>query len=188
MIVALILTVVSMIDYIYNARAVFTGEDKADAKNDDVQKLVSLAKENNLKIGCAESLTSGLVASRIGSIPGASKVFAGGIVSYMYSVKEKVLGVDSNILKEKGAINEDVAKQMAIGAREKLNCDFCVSTTGIAGPDKDEFNTPVGTVFLACASKTDCKSKKLNLKGSREQIRQEAANEAVKFLITFLKN
>ena len=177
-----------MIDYIYNARAVFTGGDQDDDKKDEAQELVSLAKENNLKIGCAESLTSGLVASKIGSVPGASKVFAGAIISYMYSVKEKILNVDSKILKEKGAVNEDTAKQMAIGAREKLGCDFCVSTTGIAGPDKDEFGTPVGTVFIACASKANCESKKLSLKGTREQIRQEAANEAVRFLKTFLKN
>ena len=188
MIIALILTVVSMIDYIYNARAVFTGDDQDGAKTNEAYELVNIAKENNLKIGCAESLTSGLVASKIGSVPGASKVFAGGIVSYMYSIKEKILNVDSIILKEKGAVNEETAKQMAIGAREKLACDYCVSTTGIAGPDKDEFGTPVGTVFIACANKANCESKKLSLKGTREQIRQEAANEAVRFLKTFLKN
>lgn len=184
MIIALILTIVSMLDYIYKAKDVFNDEDNASGSAAD---LVQLAKSNNLKIGSAESLTAGLVAAKIGSIPGASSVFAGSIVSYMYSVKENLLGVDKNILDTKGAVNEEVAKKMATSAVKKLGCDYCVSTTGIAGPSKDEFDTPVGTVYIACANSNSCEVAKFNFKGNRQEIRNAAADKAVELLFSFIK-
>lgn len=187
MIVALILTVVSMFDYIYNARFVFKTKDE-DQKNLDIAKeVVSIATKRNIKIGVAESLTGGLVASEIVKVPGASSVFAGCVVSYMYHVKSKLLGVSSSVLKNKGAVNVEVAKQMALGALKALECEVSVSTTGIAGPDKDEFDTSVGTVFIACASKSTSKSFEFKFDGSRDEIRNKAVNEALKILKNFIK-
>lgn len=184
MIVALILTIVSMVDYIYNAKAVFN--EDSDTPNDLAKEVVELAKDKGVMLGCAESLTGGLLASALTSVSGSSKVFGGGIVSYMYSIKEKVLGVDPVHLKNYGAINETCAKQMAKGAVAKLGCDLCVSTTGIAGPDKDEFDTEVGTVFIGFANKGDFRAKRYKFNGSRAEIRQQTVDKSLEIFKTLL--
>lgn len=183
MIIALILTVVSMVDYIYSARAVFKDED---SPNNCADEVIKLAAEKGVKLGCAESLTGGLVASSLTSVSGSSKVFAGGIVSYMYSVKEKLLGVDPIHLKNYGAVNETCAKKMAEGAVAKLGCDLCVSTTGIAGPDKDEFDTEVGTVFIGFANKNDVRAKRYKFKGNREEVRAKTVDKTLEIYKTLL--
>lgn len=109
-------------------------------------------------------------------------MFAGGIVSYMYSVKTKLLSISADDLEKYGAVNKNTAEKMAISGREKLGCDYCVSATGIAGPKKDEFNTEVGTVFIACASKKDCVCEELKLKGERHEIREQSAQKALELL------
>ena len=185
MIIALILTIVSMVDYIYNARAVFN-EDEAPSSL--AEEVIKLAAEKNVVLGCAESLTGGLLASALTSVSGASKVFAGGVVSYMYSVKEKILGVDPVHLKNYGAINETCAKKMAEGAVAKLDCDLCVSTTGIAGPDKDEFDTEVGTVFIGFANKKDARAKRYKFKGSRDEIRKQCIDKSLEIYKTLLSD
>lgn len=184
MIISLILTVVSMIDYLYNAREVF--KDSENNLGSLAQEVVTLAKEKDVKIGTAESLTGGLVASNIVKVSGASKVFAGGIISYMYSVKEKLLGVDPIHLKNYGAVNEAVAKKMAKSAVAKLDCDICVSTTGIAGPDKDEFGTEVGVVYIGFANKGDVKAKRYKFSGSRDEIRQLCVEQSLTIFKTLL--
>lgn len=186
MIIALILTVVSMIDYVYNAREVFaTGQTDA---GDLAKEVVEIAKSKGVKIGTAESLTGGLVSSAIVKVPGASNVFAGGIVSYMYSVKEKLLGVDPVHLKNYGAVNENTAKKMAKSGVAKLDCDICISTTGIAGPDKDEFGTEVGTVFIGFANKKDVKAKRYKFRGSRDEIRKSCVEKSLEIFKTLLSD
>ena len=186
MIIALILTVVSMIDYVYNAREVFNEEESNLGSLAD--EVVALAKEKGVKIGTAESLTGGLVASNIVNVSGASNVFAGGIISYMYSVKEKLLGVDPVHLKNYGAVNEAVAKKMAKAAVAKLDCDICVSTTGIAGPEKDEFDTEVGVVYIGFANKGDVKAKRYKFSGSRDKIRQSCVEQSLIVFKTLLSD
>lgn len=186
MIIALILTVVSMVDYVYNAREVFNeNESNAGSLADEV---VALAKEKGVKIGTVESLTGGLVSSTIVNVSGASNVFAGGIVSYMYSVKEKLLGVDPVHLKNYGAVNENTAKKMAKSGVAKLDCDICISTTGIAGPEKDEFDTEVGTVFIGFANNKDVKAKRYKFSGSRDEVRQSCVEKSLEIFKTLLND
>ena len=85
-------------------------------------------------VGTAESCTGGRIAEAIIAVPGASKYFKGGIISYVNEIKESVLGVDHQVLEEQTAVCEEVAKQMVIGACKVLNTDYAVSATGIAGP------------------------------------------------------
>ena len=112
----------------------------------------ALLKEKGLTIGTAESCTGGLMAKRLTDVPGASQVFKGGIVSYTDEVKAGVLGVPQTLLDEYGAVSAPVAQAMAEGARAALGCDIALSSTGVAGPDRDDRGNEVGTMFVAIAA------------------------------------
>jgi len=143
--------------------------------------VLGLLKEQGRTLGTAESCTGGLIAKRITDLSGASSVLKGGIVSYTNEVKMNVLGVSPELLDEKGAVCAEVASAMAVGARKVLGCDFAVSATGVAGPDKDDRNNPVGLVYVALADGENCWVRKLELGGTlhrRDRIRTLAANHA----------
>ena len=106
----------------------------------------ALLTEKGMTLAAAESCTGGLVAERMTDLPGASKVFMGGVVSYTNQVKAKVLGVPRALLEEFGAVSEPVARAMAEGVRAVTGADIGVSVTGVAGPATDERANPVGTV------------------------------------------
>ncbi len=99
-------------------------------------------------LAVAESLTGGLVAAEITSVPGASKVFRGSVTAYATELKHRLLGVDASLLAARGAVNPQVAAQMAVGVRKALGADWGLATTGVAGPDPQD-GQPVGTVFVA---------------------------------------
>ncbi|MGP1514356.1 MAG: CinA family nicotinamide mononucleotide deamidase-related protein [Bacteroidales bacterium] len=103
-------------------------------------------------LAIAESCTGGNIAHQITLSPGASLYFKGGVVSYCNEAKIKVLGIEQKILNSLGAVNENVAKQMAEGVLHLYDTDFAISTTGIAGPETDGSLTQVGTVYIAIAS------------------------------------
>jgi len=103
-----------------------------------------------LTLAVAESLTGGAVASRVVEVPGASQVFRGGAVTYATDAKADVLGVDRDLLEANGAVDPDVARQMALGVRTLFSADVGVSTTGVAGPATQDGH-PVGQVFVAAA-------------------------------------
>ena len=112
---------------------------------------LSLLKERGLTFAAAESLTGGLIGSRITALSGSSSVFRGGAVTYCNEVKAAMLGVDPDVLETKGAVSREVAAQMAQGVRRAAGADIGVSATGLAGPDGDGVN-PVGTVFVGLAA------------------------------------
>lgn len=120
-------------------------------------------------LGSVESITGGLFASKITSIPGASKYFKGSMVTYSNEIKEK-LGIDTS----KGVINKEVALAMAKKGKEFLGVDICVSFTGNAGPEAMD-NEPVGKVFIAINDKVYEK----NFQGTREEIRSKAVSFAL---------
>ncbi len=103
------------------------------------------------KLAVAESCTGGFVAHRITNVPGASKIFLAGYVTYANEAKTAALGVDAALIAQNGAVSEPVARAMAEGALEKSGADFALATTGIAGPDGGTAEKPVGTVFVALA-------------------------------------
>ena len=111
--------------------------------------VVRLLADRKLSLALAESCTGGNLAHRVTNVPGASAVFSGGIVSYANEVKEKWLGVRAATLRQHGAVSEAVAREMALGVREKFGADFALAVTGIAGPGGGTPEKPVGTVFLA---------------------------------------
>ena len=129
----------------------------------------SLLLERGLTLGLAESVTGGLVAARIVSVPGASSWFRGGIVSYASDVKFDLLGVPNGPV-----VSEEAAAAMATGARRLLGADVGLGVTGVAGPDTQD-GQPVGTVFLASDLGGEVEVRQVRLPGDRERIRQYAA-------------
>jgi nicotinamide-nucleotide amidase len=107
------------------------------------------AKKKTLAL--AESCTGGFIANQITNVPGASKIFLGGVVSYSNNAKQKFLGVRAKTLERHGAVSEAVAAEMAQGARKRFGADFALAVTGIAGPTGGTKSKPTGTVFIALA-------------------------------------
>ena len=147
----------------------------------------ALLKERKLTMASAESCTGGLIAKRMTDLSGASAVFRGGVVSYATEVKADVLGVNKTVLDHFGAVSEPVARAMAEGARRIMKADIAVSTTGVAGPDKDDRGNEVGTVYIALAVKGDTICRKLSLDGDRESIRTAAASHAFEMISEYLR-
>ena len=147
----------------------------------------ALLKERKLTMASAESCTGGLIAKRMTDLSGASAVFRGGVVSYATEVKADILGVNKTVLDHFGAVSEPVARAMAEGARRIMKADIAVSTTGVAGPDKDDRGNEVGTVYIALAVKGDTICRKLSLDGDREAIRTAAASHAFEMISEYLK-
>ena len=133
-----------------------------------LQEILSTAlKEKNRTVSTAESLTSGALAARITSVPGASEYFKGSIVAYSNDIKISQLGVGIDSLQLKGAVSKEVVEQMAVGAKDVFGTDFAVSTSGIAGPGGGTEEKPVGTVWVAVRLGDYVETKKLTLTNNR---------------------
>ncbi len=137
----------------------------------EAARAVAVLKEKHLTLATAESCTGGLLGKLVTDVPGSSAVYLGGVISYAYAVKERLLGVDAALLQKQGAVCAEVADQMARGVRARLQADVSLATTGNAGPGTDEKNHKVGEIFIACAAKSRCTVQKLELSGSREENR-----------------
>ena len=139
-----------------------------------------------MTLASAESCTGGLLAKRLTDIPGASQVFSGGAVAYSLHAKTALLGVDPDLISEKGAVSREVATAMADGARAKIEADIGIGITGIAGPDGDGSGQDPGTVFIALATDSYSLCESLKLHGDREQIRSASASHALSMIQRFL--
>ena len=139
-----------------------------------------LLKEKGLTLGTAESCTGGLMAKRLTDVAGASQVFKGGVVSYTNEVKHNVLGVPQELLDQYGAVSAPVAQAMAEGARRVLGCDIGLSSTGVAGPDRDDRGNEVGTMFVGIAAPEGSYVRPLHLtlRPVRERLRTITAHHA----------
>lgn len=129
-------------------------------------------------VATAESLTGGLVCAALTDVPGASAVVRGGVVAYATELKELVLGVDAELLAAGGAVQAEVARQMASGVCRLLGADVGVATTGVAGPDPQD-GQPVGTVFVAVAAHGRTTVQALALDGDRGMIRARTVEAAL---------
>ncbi len=136
----------------------------------------SLLLDRGWTLGLAESVTGGLVASRIVAVPGASRWFRGSVVSYASEVKHEVLGVGDGPV-----VSEKAAAEMATGARRVLGADVGLGVTGVAGPDTQD-GEPVGTVFLGTDIAGDVEVRRIQLPGDRDRIRQFACISLLDFL------
>ncbi|MGW6061559.1 CinA family protein [Streptomyces sp. NPDC055189] len=111
-------------------------------------EVLRLLEARGETLAVAESLTGGLVAAEVTVVPGASRVFRGSVTAYATELKQQVLGVDGTLLAERGAVDAEVALQMAAGVRKVMGADWGIATTGVAGPDPQD-GQAVGTVFVA---------------------------------------
>jgi nicotinamide-nucleotide amidase len=141
-----------------------------------------LLRRTRRTIAVAESCTGGSVAAALTSVPGSSKSFAGGIVSYSNEVKMQLLGVQRQDLDRFGAVSEEVAKQMAAGIREHLGTGIGLAITGIAGPSGGTHEKPIGLVWLAISEASGARTRRLQLTGDREGIQSRATTAALGFL------
>ena len=149
------------------------------------KQAVAALKAAGKTLASAESCTGGLIAKKVTDVSGASAVFHGGVVSYVNAVKSVVLGVSASDLEKYGAVSETVARQMAAGARLLLHADIAVSTTGVAGPDKDDRGNDVGTVYIALATAEQNWCYLCHFEGSRSQIRTAAADFALQLVVRY---
>ena len=131
----------------------------------------------------AESITGGGIGALLTSIPGASAVYKGGIISYCDEVKASALGVDPELLRSVGAVSAPVAESMARGAREVLRADVAVSVTGLAGPDGDSYGNPVGTVFIGYSDASRILAREHRFSGTRQQIRESTLRAALTLIL-----
>ena len=153
-----------------------------------IKELVKELTAKELTIAAAESLTGGMFQEQLTSIPGAGKVFKGGIVSYTNEAKAKVLHVNESTISKYGVVSAECAVEMAENVRRNLDSDVGISFTGVAGPDTQE-GKPVGTVFIGLSMKgRDPVSRKLNLSGSRSQNRVRSVKNGCHFLLKQLED
>lgn len=152
---------------------------------DIYSNLVSLLKEKGLTIGFAESLTGGLLASKLAGVCGASQVLSGGVVSYTNDVKINLLKVKRETIDRYTEVSYECALEMAKGVRELLGCDISVSLTGIAGPTGGNEKNPVGTVYCGFCLKNSLYSIRLSFSNmlSRNEIREAVCLTIAKMLV-----
>jgi len=157
--------------------------------NKSIERLTGeLFFEKGATLSTAESCTAGFLSKTITDIPGSSHYFKGGVVSYSNSSKMEILGVREATLKSFGAVSEETAKEMALGAARRFNSDYAISITGIAGPEGGTEDKPVGTVFICISMGNDVLSvKRFNFTDEREGIRKRSVNTALYMLIQILK-
>jgi nicotinamide-nucleotide amidase len=138
-------------------------------------------------LAVAESLTGGLLAASLVEVPGASRVFRGGLVVYATDLKASLAAVPADLLAERGPVDPDVALAMAAGARERCGATWGLATTGVAGPEPQN-GVPVGTVYVACSGPdpSAARVRRLDLTGDRATIRRAAVDAALDLLLTAL--
>jgi len=150
--------------------------------------ILAAARARGLKIATAESCTGGLIAALLTEIAGSSDVFERGFVTYSNAAKMELLGVPQDMLEAHGAVSAEVAQAMAQGALENSNTNIAVAVTGIAGPNSDDTQKPVGLVFIATARMTDETLVQENRFGDigREQVRLATVKGALALLASNL--
>lgn len=153
------------------------------------EAVIEKLKEKHMKVATAESCTGGLIAKRITDVPGASEVFDCGIISYANEIKHRVLGVSEDDLNKYGAVSEAVARQMAQGALKVSGADIAVSVTGIAGPDSDSTNKPVGLVYIGLADRDNVWVRELRTsRKDRSYNRYVSASNALNMIRLYIDN
>ncbi len=151
------------------------------------QKIVKSLVAAEKKLAVAESCTGGMLGATITSVSGSSECFVGGVISYSNEIKHKLLGVESAMLEQYGAVSEPVAGAMAEGVCAATGADVGVSLTGIAGPGGGTDEKPVGLVYIGLAGSANTVVRKFVFKGDRNAVRQSAVEEALKLLLATLE-
>lgn len=150
-----------------------------------MERLAKLLIENNLSIGSVESFTVGNFAAMLGSIPGISKVYKGSLVTYQSNTKERLLGIEHEMIERYGVVSKEIASMMVLNGKNILDSDICVSFTGNAGPEAME-GKAVGEVYIGIYY-DKLYVYKLSLDGSRQEIVKQAISFARDKLIKLLE-
>jgi len=145
------------------------------------KRIGNLLREKGYTLSIAESCTGGLICDRITNVSGSSGYFMGGMVTYSNESKAEHLGIPSAIIKRHGAVSPQVARRMAQGVRKAFQTNFGLSTTGVAGPTGGTKRSPIGRVFIGISDGRRTCVKKLDLKGSRREIKKKATEKALQF-------
>lgn len=140
-----------------------------------------------LTLSTAESCTGGYIGHLITQHPGSSEVYVGGAISYAYDLKKSMLGVRSHTLESKGAVSKETVIEMAKGAVEQFHTDYAIAVSGIAGPGGATPDKPVGTVWIAVASRENTVAKLFNFTNKRQQNIERSATSALLLLFNQLK-
>ncbi|MEM8847340.1 MAG: competence/damage-inducible protein A [Bacteroidota bacterium] len=146
------------------------------------KQVANLLTEKRMTLATAESFTGGKIAEELTSIPGASAYFKGTIVSYATEAKIKLLGVPKEVVKKHSVVSEEVAIAMAQNAKNMLNTDFAIATTGNAGPSKGDSDEDIGTVFIAVSTPKHTFAEKFTMGNHRERIVKKSVNKAFELL------
>ncbi|MFC1726820.1 competence/damage-inducible protein A [candidate division KSB1 bacterium] len=149
---------------------------------DQVENLGKMLSSRGLMVATAESCTAGMIAKMMTDVPGSSKYFERGVVTYSNESKMELLGVKEKTLIDFGAVSEQTAGEMAEGIKKKSRADICIAVTGIAGPDGGTAEKHVGTVFIGLCDEFGTIVKKYKFGGQRDQIRKRAALEALNLI------
>lgn len=144
--------------------------------------VTDLLAEKNWTIATAESCTGGLLAARLVNVPGVSKVFHAGFVTYADEAKQSLIGVKKETLEQFGAVSRQTAGEMAVGAAKAAGADVAVSITGIAGPDGGTKEKPVGLVYIGCYVDGQVRVEEYHFTGSRLKIRESVVASALVLL------
>ena len=150
------------------------------------REIQALLYESGKTLGTAESCTGGRIAEAIIATPGASEYFKGAVVSYTNEVKERLLGVDHDVLEEQTAVCEEVARQMVRGAVKALNVDFAIAATGIAGPGGGTKEIPMGTIWLAWGTTDDIQTLRLTEDQGRDLNLATATTKSLQSFLQYL--
>jgi nicotinamide-nucleotide amidase len=151
------------------------------------KKIGRILQERALTLGLAESCTGGLLASRITDVPGSSVYFMASLVTYSNKAKTKFLSVPDKIIARYGAVSNIVAERMAKGVRAAAGVDIGLSITGIAGPAGGSPEKPVGTVFIALATRKEVFVRRFLFSGNRREVRKRSSEEALAMLLDSLE-
>ncbi len=149
---------------------------------------IGLALRSKRKsLAVAESCTGGKLGDMLTEVPGSSDYFLGGVISYSNDSKVTLLGVDRETLRAKGAVSEEVALQMAAGARRALGADIGVGVTGVAGPGGGTHDKPAGLVYIAVSTGEASVCRRNVFKGSRSSVKKQSAEKALSMLKDLLE-
>ena len=152
-----------------------------------LQQIVSEIRARNATLSIAESLTGGLLSAAFVSVPGVSEIYRGGVVSYTNEIKAQVLGVDAKLLAAGGAVQAEVAVQMAAGVANLCQTDYALATTGVAGPGPAA-GKPQGTVFIGVCTPSGSVAAEYHFAGNREEVRESSVVAAISLLMRLINS
>ena len=155
---------------------------------DTEKRAAHLLTKNDKTISVAESCTGGLISNRLTSVPGSSRYFIAGLVTYSNDSKIELLDVDEDIIEEKGAVSAEVAMQMAEGVRINRDTDIGMASTGIAGPGGGSEEKPVGTVHIGFSTREKTESRSFRFSGNRKEVKEQTSEKVLRWIVEELED